>query len=248
MLAAVQAYLRAAAGSGRTVEMAGPFAVLLHPGTAMPHASYAIPHAGAEPTAADVALLLAAFRRAHRTPRLEYLPALAPAVEEAVTDHGFAVEGRLDLMACRPADARPVPAGEGVTLHDVDPAADPAAAEDLVRVQHEAFGERPTPSEVGASVARMSTPAVLARVDGQPAGGGACLEIRGGTTEVVGIGTLPAFRGRGVAAAVTARLVQRAFAAGAEIAVLTPGDEATGRIYARCGFSVRGEMLHLRAA
>jgi predicted GNAT family acetyltransferase len=93
----------------------------------------------------------------------------------------------------------------------------------------------------------MGTPAVLARVDGEPAGGGGCLEVRGGTTEVVGIGTLPRFRGRGVAAAVTARLVERAFAAGADLVVLTPDSEATGRIYARCGFSTCGEMLHLRA-
>jgi GNAT superfamily N-acetyltransferase len=248
VLPAIQAYLRAAAGTGRTVEVAGPFTVLLHPATAMPHASYAIPRAGAEPTAEDVERLLSAFRRAHRTPRLEYLPALAPAVEAAMLPHGFAVEGRLALMACRPGDARPVAPGPGVALEDVDPAVDPAAAEDLVRVQHRAFGERPTPSEVRASVARMDTPAVLARVDGEPAGGGALLPVLDGTAEVVGIGTLPAFRGRGIAAAVTARLVGRAFAAGAELAVLTPGDEATGRIYARCGFSVCGEMLHLRAA
>lgn len=247
MLPAIQAYLRAAGGEGRTVEMAGPFAVLLHPASAMPYASYAIPRAGAEPTPDDVELLLDTFRRAGRTPRLEYLPTLAPAVEAAVASHGFGVEGRLALMACRPEDALPVPAGHGVTLEDVDPVGDPAPAEDLVRVQHEAFGERPTPSEVRASVARMGIPAVLARVDGAPAGGGACLPIRDGTTEVVGIGTLPAFRGRGVAAAVTARLVHRSFAAGAELAVLTPGDEATGRIYARCGFAVCSEMLHLRA-
>jgi GNAT superfamily N-acetyltransferase len=247
VLAAIQAYLRAAGGEGRTVEMAGPFAVLLHPGTAMPYASYAIPRAGAEPTPAEVALLLSVFRRARRVPRLEYLPALAPAVEAAVTPHGFGVEGRLALMACRPEEALPVPPGEGVTLEDVDPSGDPAPAEDLVRVQHEAFGERPTPSEVRASVARLGVPAVLARIDAEPAGGGTCLAIRDGTTEVVGIGTLPRFRGRGVAAAVTARLVHRSFAAGAGLAVLTPGDDATGRIYARCGFAVRGEMLHLRA-
>lgn len=246
-LAEVQAYLRAAGGVGRTVEMAGPFAALLHPTATMPYASYAIPRAGAEPSAGDVALLLAAFRRVGRTPRLEYLPALAPAVEQAVSAHGFAVEGRLALMTCRSADARVVGPDDEVTLHDVDPVADPASGEQLVRVQHEAFGERPTAAEVRASVERLDTPAVLARVDGVPAGGGVCLPVRDGTTEVVGIGTLAAFRGRGIAAAVTSRLTARAFAAGATLAVLTPGDEATGRIYARCGFATAGEMLHLRA-
>jgi ribosomal protein S18 acetylase RimI-like enzyme len=53
--------------------------------------------------------------------------------------------------------------------------------------------------------------------------------------EVVSIGTLPAFRGRGVAAAVTAFLVDDFFAHDGEIAWLTATPEADG-VYRRVGF------------
>jgi GNAT superfamily N-acetyltransferase len=246
VLEALQQYLRRVAGEGREIHRVGPFAVHVQPDSDHAHLNYAIPDAGASPSPQQVEALLATFARLDRTPRLEYLPALAPDVAGALAPYGIGVEGRLALMTCTPADRVPVPTPEGVTLVDVDRTREPGASAALRRTQAVAFGMTPDDGGDGRDDP-FDHPAVLALVDGTPAGGGQCLAVLGGTTELAGIGTAPAFRRRGVAAAVTGRLADRAFAAGATLATLAPGDEDTARIYARCGFSTCGEMLHLRA-
>jgi predicted GNAT family acetyltransferase len=75
--------------------------------------------------------------------------------------------------------------------------------------------------------------------DGPVAGGSA--QRAGDVVELVGIGTLAAHRGRGLAAAVTATLAAAARAAGAEVVFLAAGDEAAARVYRRVGFRVIGE-------
>jgi ribosomal protein S18 acetylase RimI-like enzyme len=59
----------------------------------------------------------------------------------------------------------------------------------------------------------------------------------GAVSEVVGVGTLPAARRRGLAAAVTAALVADARGRGAEVVFLSAGSEAVARLYARLGFT-----------
>ncbi|WP_411105427.1 GNAT family N-acetyltransferase [Streptomyces sp. cmx-4-9] len=54
--------------------------------------------------------------------------------------------------------------------------------------------------------------------------------------EVVGVGTLPAARRRGLALAVTAALVAQARARGVRTVFLSAGDEDVARVYARAGF------------
>ena len=58
----------------------------------------------------------------------------------------------------------------------------------------------------------------------------------GGTSEIVGVATLPAFRGRGLAAHVTSALVEHAVAGGAHTVFLTASSPAVARLYARLGF------------
>ncbi len=58
----------------------------------------------------------------------------------------------------------------------------------------------------------------------------------GGVTEIVGVGTLPSARRRGLALAVTAALVADARARGVGTVFLSAGDEDVARIYARLGF------------
>jgi ribosomal protein S18 acetylase RimI-like enzyme len=57
-----------------------------------------------------------------------------------------------------------------------------------------------------------------------------------GVTEVVGVGTLPAARRRGLGAAVTAALVADARRGGADIVFLSAGSDDVARVYARLGF------------
>ncbi|MCU1351118.1 MAG: hypothetical protein JWM05_327, partial [Acidimicrobiales bacterium] len=58
----------------------------------------------------------------------------------------------------------------------------------------------------------------------------------GPAAEVVGVGTLPAFRRRGLGAAATARAVDAARRQGADIVFLSAEDDAVARIYERLGF------------
>jgi predicted acetyltransferase len=65
------------------------------------------------------------------------------------------------------------------------------------------------------------------------------------TTEIAGIGVRVPFRRRGIAGALTARLLREAFDAGVAVAFLMPGHEEGFRVYTRAGFWASGEILHI---
>jgi predicted GNAT family acetyltransferase len=58
----------------------------------------------------------------------------------------------------------------------------------------------------------------------------------GTVSEIVGVGTLPTARRRGLALAVTAALVADARSRGVETVFLSAGDDDVARIYSRLGF------------
>jgi ribosomal protein S18 acetylase RimI-like enzyme len=243
----IQAYIRGAASLGRDTERIGPFLATFSRRTDNPYLSYAIPDDGAVPSPDDVAALIGAFRRRGRMPRLEYLPSMAPAVEAALVAAGFAVEGRLPLMVCPPGAARDMPAPAGIELIAPRSDADLLA---MIAAQNEAYGESaPTTEQVAGQRANLEAGgiAILARdaATGEPAGGGICTAPAGGTTEIAGIGVRPTFRRRGIAGAMTARLVRDAFAAGLSTVFLTPGHDEERRIYERVGFVATSEILHI---
>ena len=82
----VQRYLRAVAADGRQVLCTGPFDVFLDPDSDHPFSNYAIPRDGAEPSEEAIGEIVAVMQGAARLPRLEFLPATAPAVEQALLD------------------------------------------------------------------------------------------------------------------------------------------------------------------
>lgn len=55
-------------------------------------------------------------------------------------------------------------------------------------------------------------------------------------SEIVGVGTLPAARRRGLASSVTAALVADARERGVDTVFLSAGDDDVARMYARLGF------------
>jgi GNAT superfamily N-acetyltransferase len=158
---------------------------------------------------------------------------------------GFGVELRGPLMACTAAPL--APQVRGLTLETLDKAgpAEPLAA--FLAVQRAAFGDDPGDPEadVAAFRGRGGGTSVLARLDGEPVGAGTVLHPQLGCAEVVGVGTLSVYRGRGIAAAMTAELTREAFVLGAELAFLTPGGTEAQRIYERAGYAGIGEFLHL---
>jgi predicted GNAT family acetyltransferase len=244
----IQDYVRRTAAGGRDTERIGPFLATFSRDSTNPFLNYAIPDASARPTADEVARLAAAYETRGLTPRLEYLPRLAPDVEPVLLAVGFAVESRVPLMVCRQGEqvAQPAPAGFELFV--------PTSDEDLLRMltaQHEAFGETGPPTVANLGGLRRSVDAgqliVYARElsTGEPVGGGACTPIADGVGEVVGVAVRTKFRGQGIAAAITAYLADAAFRAGAAEVFLTPGGETAERIYRRAGFQTTDEMLFM---
>lgn len=243
--AAIAAYLRASIVDGREHEELGPFTASFSRSSQNPFLNYAIPDDGAEPTTDDVAALMAAYEGRGLAPRLEYLPDLAPAVEAALLAADFVVEGRLVLMV--PGQPRVEAVLAGYEL--IAPVTD-GDLRDLRAVQNEAYGD-PGPVD-DATVARLRSNldggagAVLARVlrGGEPVGAGEFTAPIDGVTEITSIAVREGWRRRGIAAAITARLLRDAAAAG----VTTPflmANEAESRVYARVGFDPIGEVLHI---
>jgi GNAT superfamily N-acetyltransferase len=246
--AAIQRYIRTAAVRGREVEQVGPFLATFDPHSPSPYRSYAIPDDGAEPTAADVAALRTAYERRERVPRLEFLPAVAPAAEAALAAGGFALEARLPLLTCAPGEAPDLAPPDGVELVLAESDDDIRAGLTLANVAFGEAGELDT-GAIARSRRLLETGGllVLARTtDRHAVGWGGYTGPADATTELVGIATDDAHRRRGIAGAVVARLTREAFARGVTTAFLTPGDEGAGRVYTRAGYQPRSEMLHMR--
>jgi ribosomal protein S18 acetylase RimI-like enzyme len=245
-MSAIQAYVRKTAPRGRETERVGPFLATYSPGTAHPMLNYAIPDDGAKPTPAEIDALTGAYRRRDRLPRLEYFTDVAPDLEKLLVEAGYELERRVPLMTCAPAGwiGKPVPAGIRLRV--------PESAGDFRRLreaQNTAFGE---PAEIGdEEVAQLSGDTGVRHLlaedigSGAVVGGGLALEIVDGTTEVAGIAVLEPYRGRGIAAALTAHLTREVHEAGAHTAFLTPGDLGIGNVYARVGYRPAGECVHL---
>ena len=243
----IQSYLRVAASHQRHTEQIGSFLATFSRANDNPFLNYAIPDDNATPSSAEVTALIVAYEKRSLKPRLEYVTQLAPAVKKTPIDAGFRVEGNLPLMTCTPKSAQILLIPPGVEV--IKPVSD----DDLlatVAVQNESYGA-PPPDSTAISQIRNSLEAggiaVLARIKatGEPVGAGVCTVPSNQTTEIAGIGVRAAFRRQGIAGALTTRLVQEAFAVNISVPFLMAAQEAEARIYARAGFSVVGEILHI---
>lgn len=118
----------------------------------------------------------------------------------------------------------------------------------LVAAQNEAYGEPPPSADAGIrrrALLDAGGIALLARdrASGEAVGGGICDVPFQQTTELATVRVRAPYRRRGIAATVTARLAQTAFAADITTVFLMAAHEAEARIYARVGFSRVGEVL-----
>nr|WTB33087.1 GNAT family N-acetyltransferase [Streptomyces sp. NBC_00830] len=224
----------------------GPFIVRHNPTWRLKYANYAIPDQGAEPTAADVQALIAAFRERDRMPRLEYLPSGAPAVEPALLAAGFTVENRAPILACAPGGLLPPRPVDALVI--AEPATD-AEFDAAARVQHHGYGGTGEPEGGEAAWLRNAVAgggvAALAYVGGVPAGAGGCSVPVDGLTELAGLAVADTFRRRGIGAALSAHLTATAFARGCRVVWLEPGDADVERIYAGIGYRRIGEKLNI---
>ncbi|MFJ2957942.1 GNAT family N-acetyltransferase [Streptomyces sp. NPDC087270] len=228
----------------------GGFVVGFDPATSSPYVNYATPLPGAEPTAADVAALVGAFRDRGLKPRLEFAPDRAPEVEPALRAAGFGVEAVHEYLVCEPGALSMPPSAGGLTgplvaapTTEQEYAAIDAALSEAFEGEFAASAEgvarlRRT-QENGGAVRFVSAP------EGGCAGGGSCSAPAVGTAELAGIGTRPAFRRRGIGAAVTAALTAAMFEQGAESVWLEYSGDGSRRVYERLGYSPQGTRLYM---
>jgi GNAT superfamily N-acetyltransferase len=238
----LQAFLRVTAGNGRTVARLPPFTAYLDARDPLRYLNYAIPDDNAEPDRIAVEELCATFSANRRLPRLEWLEEAAPAVTVSLARCGMVEELRAPLMACARDEANE-PRAEIPDLV-VAPVDDPNLR-DCVNLQRAAFGQAALPEGENPPDPRArGGGAVLARTPTDAVAAASWTAIVDGATEIVGVATAEAWRGRGLAGVVTAAAARQAFAVGASVCILSPGNETAQRVYARAGFRCAATMLH----
>jgi GNAT superfamily N-acetyltransferase len=141
------------------------------------------------------------------------------------------------LMALGPEDVSPAPPPPGVTIRR----AAPGDLDAVVGVDAIAFDADPAVGRPWLAP-HLDAPGIdvaLATLDGEAVATGYSVrtdERAGPCLFVAGVAVLPAARGRGVGAALSSWLVERGFAAGADLAHLHADTSAAARVYARLGF------------
>lgn len=244
-LSRVSAYLRARIALQPGNRCLEPFHVTFDGASAEPGWNYATPMDGAEPSVADVASLVDLFDRQGRTPRLEYIHELAPAVLPTLLAAGFFREEPLALMTCTPESLAADGDLDGVEWllaereHELHAAA---------QVQNAAYG---VPTTCEADVERLAhvvdrggaVALARRRGSGDALGAGLYSPPLEGVTEIAAIGVRQEARGCGIGGAVSALLADHAFAQGVEFPFLMTASGNENRVYARAGFRRFGELI-----
>ncbi|MCP3817640.1 GNAT family N-acetyltransferase [Streptomyces sp. A3M-1-3] len=243
--------------SGARSEDFGPLTLFVREGPGWPF--YARPTLGHPEvaTAADVDRVRARQRELSIPEAFEWVHETTPGLRKAVEESGLTVHAH-PLMVL--ADDAPAPVAARVAESSVSVrvlgAEDPFLQAALT-VPHLAFAVPGTavgpagPAELAAEALARAGDGSVEQLAGRIGDGltvvAAAVEDGvvlcagqhnpvGGVTEIVGVGTLPSARRRGLALAVTAALVADARARGIGTVFLSAGDEDVARIYARLGF------------
>ncbi len=249
LLEAIERFYDAVPRQLARAEQLGPL-VVFSPGDASSWPYYVRPALGAgDISAADVERARARRRELGVAESFEWVHETTPTLRDAATSAGLTVHEH-PLMVLRDLGATPAPP-PGIrvaTLASDDP--------DLARataVAHVGFGHAGTavgaagPTERDLVAAPLDvTPnrtalahgwltTAAAYDDEGPLSVGSAQSALG-VTEIVGVATLPSARRRGLAALVTAALVDASRASGSTTVFLSADDEDVARVYGRLGF------------
>ncbi|MFI8828328.1 GNAT family N-acetyltransferase [Streptomyces sp. NPDC053431] len=243
MLTRLEAYYDAVPRSAARAEDFGPLTLFVREGVGWPY--YARPtrgHTGAVDVEA-VEKVRARQRELELPEAFEWVAETTPGLRAAVEASGLVVHEHPLMVLTAAADERPAPP-EDVTVRMVG-AADPAL-ESAVAAPYAAFGATPTPGVAAQVAARIEAGLTRLAAAFDPSGTALAAgqhQPVGPVTEVVGVGTRPESRRRGLGLAVTAALVADARALGVETVFLTATDATVARLYARLGFRTVGTAL-----
>lgn len=250
-------YLDAVPRAATTTEEIGPFTLFVNNGNGWRY--YARPRPGEVAfTADDVDAVLTRQRETSQPRQFEWISDTSPGVAGAVTDAGLHVEDR-PLLALERGRFRPAEPPRGAEVRIVEPDEDLARFMALADIAFAApgtsVGEQGVEAITHAAdaldagtiafargfLAAGSSRLAVAFVDGDPVASGSHQPV-GRVTEVTGVACLPAFRRRGLGAAITSALVRDALERGVESVCLSAGDDTIARVYARVGFHEVGRV------
>ncbi len=248
-MSAIETYYDAVPRASAAVEQIGPFTLFV---SCAPFPFYARPR----PDATDIGPAeVAAVRDRQRglgvPEAFEWVEELRPELTALLRSTGLVVH-RLPLMVHRGGDAPSVPPEVLIRMLTADDADLPSvqtaiglgftapgtavgpvgederrAAETVAVESHEALRRRIAAGAVALAGAFTTAGAVA----------GGSHSPRGRVTEITGVATLPAYRRRGIAAAVTAGLTSDAHRRGVRTCFLSAGSPAIARVYTHAGFS-----------
>jgi ribosomal protein S18 acetylase RimI-like enzyme len=250
MISRVDTYLHAVPLSGAVAEQVGPF-TLFRSTTVWPYYARPVPGSGVTIEPEDVELVRARCAELGIPLSFEWVVETCPSLGPAATAAGLTVVEH-PLLVLERADFRPVSADARCEIL--------SAEESVVRqaraVAGLAFSDPGTaiatagPVERDKAAAEMGDDLVAALQDrdrrGVAVAAGAFTadgivasgqhQPVGSTTEIVGVGTLPSMRRRGLAAAVTSILVEHALDHGVDLVLLSAESDAVAAVYERVGF------------
>jgi GNAT superfamily N-acetyltransferase len=248
----IERYLDAVPRSRADAKPVGPFTLFV---SRMTHPFYARPSLGwarGYATAEDVNAVRARQRELGVPESLEWLAEAASDLKTACHDAGMRVSEHPLLVHHDPL-AVPVP--DGIRIRRVDDVEDPAVPAGQV-VSRLAFASpgtgrgtvgplerdallRERPSEASVDLRSLIRDGRSVFVVAEDEHGVLCSGGHnpvGDVTEIVGVGTLPSARRRGLGAAVTDTLVADAIRRGVEVIFLSADDDDVARVYERVGF------------
>jgi len=252
LLTSIEGFYDAVPRTGARAEDFGGLTLFVREGQGWPY--YARPALGRQPSVSDVLRVRERQRELGVPEAFEWVDDVTPGLADIAIAAGLGVS-RHPLLVLNELVPVAVPAGCSLRLvGDSDTLADDYA---IVRaVGQVAFGKPGTAAgTVGAAErdAMLRTPpdaeiateraglragrvarAIVTDADG-PVSVGA-YQRAGDVVEIVGVGTLPSARRRGLGAAVTAALTRHALDQGAEIVLMSAGDDDVARVYERVGF------------
>lgn len=247
----VQQYVIESRRQTRTATLVGPFTVLLHPTSGTIESNVAIPHTPASeaPEQNWHEALRAAFASKGRIPAIQWIAEFAPHLASTLQTMGFSEYQRETLLVCtpetRPPTLAPVAGLTFVTVTDASPLDEVRENLDVNEFGFDPAMAQPATDEQATQfrATLRAAKAFTARLHGYPAGAGMYTAPVAGMTELVGIATLEQYRGRGIAAALTAHMASSAFAQGCDLVFLWTANPAARRAYEHAGFQPMGDVL-----
>jgi ribosomal protein S18 acetylase RimI-like enzyme len=245
----IEANAARAASDGRECVRVGPFVATFHPTSEMIWLNHVVPATGLTVrsfTVEHFEELRRLYREHGRVLRFEFLEALWPELGPALGRWGMDLQGRMPFMLCRRGELRAVSA-PGVEVRWLSAEDDDAALSEFAMTGKRSFGDQAAavePQEVAELRAKLAGEryrCAVGRIGGCAAGVGTMLVLG---DELAGVGTLPEYRRRGVAATVSSVLVADHFRRGAEFVWLSAGDNVAHDAYAKIGFADAGVQLN----